>query len=338
MSAPAVSVLMSVRNGARHLPQTLDSIAAQSLRDFELIAVDDGSTDETGAILSAMAARDSRVTVLRNAVGTGLPAALNRGLEVVRAPIVARADGDDIYHPDRLARQHAHLAANPHIGVLSCGYNRIDDDGRRRGTRIPLQGPARLRFRMLFMNPLLHSGAMFRLEQVRAVGGYDPAYWTAQDSDLWARLSGITSMDNLPDALVDYRVHDRSIMRTRGEDGQRLSLTVPARMQTAYLGCDAPHAAEAAALFQSFGWLDRRTIRRGIAGLRAIRDVARRVEPDDVARDFAWDVAASLTRQARWHSGDAAGFAASIAATALTWRLHGLRYRTGTDSRKEPAL
>lgn len=338
VSVPAVSVLMAVRDGARHLPRTLDSLSAQTFRDFELIAVDDGSTDETPSILSAMAARDPRVRVLRNEVGIGLPASLNRGLEAVRAPIVARADGDDIYHPDRLARQYAHLAANPGIGVLSCGYNRIDAEGRRRDTRIPVQGPARLRFRMLFMNPLLHSGAMFRLDPVLAAGGYDPAYWTAQDSDLWARLSAGTPMDNLPDILVDYRVHDTSIMRTRGDGGQRLSLTVPARLQAAYLGSEAPHAAEAAALFQSFGWLDRHTIRRGVAGLRAIRDIARRVESRDLAQDFAWHVAASLSRQARWHSGDAAGFAAWIAATALTWRLHALRYRGRFANTKEPAL
>ncbi len=129
MSAPAVSVLLAVRDGERHLSEALDSLLAQSMRDFELIVVDDGSTDRTGAILAGTAARDDRLRLLRNDVNAGLPRALNRGLEVARAPLLARADADDVYRSDRLARQFAHMMANPQIGVLSSGYNRIDDIG-----------------------------------------------------------------------------------------------------------------------------------------------------------------------------------------------------------------
>ena len=71
---------------------------------------------------------------------------------------------------------------------------------------------------------------------MRDAGGYDPAYWTAQDSDLWARLAEVTALDNLPECLVSYRVHDASVMKRRGEAGRRLSLTVPERLQRAYLG------------------------------------------------------------------------------------------------------
>jgi hypothetical protein len=316
--APAVSVTLAVRDGARFLPAALESLLGQSFRDFELIAVDDGSRDETPAILEGYAARDKRIVLLRNDKGRGLAASLNRAVAASRAPLLARADGDDLYHSDRLARQIAHLAAHPDIGVLSCGYRRIDADGRLIDIRTPLTGDAIIRFQMLFMNALLHPGAMVRTEMLRRVGGYDEAYWTAQDSDLWARLLQHTRMDNLPEPLVDYRIHTANTTKTRGEAGRNLSLSVPARLLGAYLG--RPLSPEGIrAPVDLYGGFVTLTLEEAIAGevfLQELLRVARGRESGAVLRHFRRRVSAGLIRQGRTASADQAG---PLLRAALRW-------------------
>ncbi len=152
-----------------------------------------------------------------------------------------------------------------------------------------------------------------------------PAYWTAQDSDLWARLSRETLLDNLPEPLVDYRVHDTSTMRTRGDRGRQLSLTVPERLQSAYLGRRARDVGATVDVYQSFGYVDRDRIGKGIAGLRALLAQVRRTESRGMIREFSRDVATSLERQARWHASGSKRFAIHLAATAMLWRLHAQR-------------
>ena len=117
-AAPTVSVLLPVRDGAATLAQALASIAAQTLADHEVVAVDDGSTDETPAILRTAAAADPRIRVVTTAP-SGIAAALREGLALCRAPLVARADADDLSHPERLAEQARFLDARPEIEL--CG-------------------------------------------------------------------------------------------------------------------------------------------------------------------------------------------------------------------------
>lgn len=325
MRPPPLSVLMSVRDGGEHLPPTMASLLGQSFGDFELVLVDDGSDAPTRAVIEQQRAADRRIRLLRNDVSQGLAAALNRGLAACRAPLVARADGDDLHHPERFARQVAAMRARPRLGAISCGFRRIDGAGGPIDVRPAVTGPGRIRFRMLFMNSLLHPGAMFRAAAVRALGGYDPAYWTAQDSDLWARLADVAELDNLPEPLVDYRIHDASIMRRRGEAGRRLSLSVPARLQARYLGrpLDEADVAATVALFQSFSPLESDAIPRGERGLDAIWRVAAAKESAAVLGDFRATVARSLARQARWSGRRAPAATAFALAKSVNWLFKG---------------
>jgi glycosyltransferase involved in cell wall biosynthesis len=234
--APRVSVLMAVRNEEHYVDGAVESLLAQTLADFELVVVDDASTDATPALLEAWARRDTRVVVIRSEERLWTAAALNLGLARCRAPLVARADGDDLYAPERLELQVQFLDGHPEVGVVSCAYHRMDPNGEVFDTKRPPVSDAVIRLRSLFMNSLLHPGVIFRADVVRAVGGYDPAYWTAQDADLWARLLPHTRFANLPEPLVTYRVHDRSTMRSRGAAGQSLSRSIPRRLLSAYLG------------------------------------------------------------------------------------------------------
>lgn len=317
---PAVDVLMPVRNG-RFLGPALESLLAQSFRDFRLLVVEDGADAAARALLAETAARDGRVEILRVDASRGLAATLNFGLAACTASLVARADADDIYRPDRLQRQVAAFAARPRLGVLSCSYRRIDAQGRVVGGRDLARGPEIIRFRTMFSNSILHPGAMFRLAAVRDAGGYDERFWTAQDTDLWARLSARVEIDNLPQRLVDWRVHDGSVMATRGAVGDRLGREVPLRQQTAYLGrAPDPETSWAAVeTWRSFAPVSDATLRRGEALLARIRAVAQTREPRPVLDDFDRWTAASLARQAKWRAlrpGDAA----RLLVRALAWR------------------
>lgn len=305
MTSPEISVLMSVRNGEGFLDQTIRSLSAQTFSAVEFVTVDDASTDGTSRLLADWAQRDPRVRIIRRKSdsGNGLAHALNVGFEHCRGDLIARADGDDLYHPDRLMLQHKRMRADPDLTALSCGFRRIDEQGRPMGDRPPLTGSEKIAFTTLFQSSLLHPGAMIRAKALSAVGGYNTDYWTAQDSDLWARLvlNG-GRLDNLPDLLVDYRIHHTSLVRRRGPEGRALSLSVPARMQADYLGGmperhDVPAVV---ALYQSAHLLDRQTLRHGLEGAERIMAAARDREPPEVLEHARRTFIESLERQFLW--------------------------------------
>jgi len=202
---PEISVIMAVRDGARWLGEAIASVVAQTHGDWELIVVDDGSTDGSGAIVQRHA--DPRIRFVQNDRMLGQTASLNLGLGLARGRFVARLDADDRAHPTRLARQVAVLRAEPGLALVGTQAWRIDDRGRRNGTVERPCAPASVRWYGLFDNPFIHSAVMTRRALVDEVGGYDAAFDYAQDYDLWSRLLARGEGRNLPEKLVDYRTH-----------------------------------------------------------------------------------------------------------------------------------
>jgi len=227
---------MAVYNGQSYLREALDSLLAQTFTDFELVVVDDASTDETPAILRAYAQRDPRFVLLRNESNLRLPASLNRGLAVCRALLVARADGDDFYEPDRLEKQFRFLREHNPVGVVSCYYRTMDSGGCQLDLKKLPVTDATIKFKLLWESPLCHPGAVFRRDAVQGVGGYDDSYPVAQDYDLWARLRDKTDFGNLPQPLMKLRIHGASSSAVRGSDQSRLSVGVSRRLFSEYLG------------------------------------------------------------------------------------------------------
>ena len=299
-----VSVLMAVHNGERHLSEALDSVLAQTLADFELVVVDDASTDGTAAMLDAYAERDDRVVVIRNAENLRLPASLNRGLAQCRAPLVARADADDVNLPERLERQVAFLDRHPDVGVVGCAFRKMDEAGHLLNTVRYATDHEAIRTRQLFLSSFLHPGVVFRASVVRAVGGYDEAYWTAQDSDLWTRLRDRTRFANLPDVLVHYRVHSNSIVRTRGDEGRRLSINVTRGPLEEILGhpLDDGDLNALVRLYRGFEPMDSHEVDRGLPLLRDVFRRVRKTEPRVAVRLMRREAAFSLMAQA-WNYG-----------------------------------
>ncbi len=203
---PHVSVVLPVRNGARWLGEAIESVLSQTLLGWELIAVNDGSTDGTPDILDAFARRDGRIRPVHQEP-RGIIASLNRGLSEVRAPLLARLDGDDRSRPERLERQMRQLAAHPDIGLLGTWAQKIDVDGRPGRLLRPPTEPDALAELLMRANPFVASSTMMRTELVTRIGGYRPVFHGAEDYDLALRFADVAKTANLPEVLVDYRVH-----------------------------------------------------------------------------------------------------------------------------------
>ena len=208
-----LSVVLAVFNGASTLGATLDSILAQTERDFELIVVDDGSTDATPSILADYAAGDPRMRVLTQA-NAGLTRALIRGCAEARAEIIARHDCGDRSHPERFARQLALLAEG--ATVVSCATRFVDPDGDllyvARGDGEEVRRSL-LSDDATHIHALPHHGsAMFRRDAYAKAGGYRAEFRVAQDLDLWIRIArGGGTFAIAADVLYDATVDPRSI-------------------------------------------------------------------------------------------------------------------------------
>lgn len=216
-ATPAVSVVMSIFDGGDYVEAAMQSLQQQTLRDIEIIVVNDGSSDGTAATLDRLAATDPRMRVV-HADNRGLAASLNAAAALARAPLLARMDGDDISHPDRLQRQLDYLQAHPDTDMLGTAADQIDDNGRVTGeVNVPLDHGA-IVWEMMFSNPFVHATVMIRRRAFEAAGGYAPDMRVAQDFDLWSRMVGTCRFANLPDRLLQYRVHATSITGTRVDE------------------------------------------------------------------------------------------------------------------------
>jgi glycosyltransferase involved in cell wall biosynthesis len=220
---PAVSVLMSVRDGAPWVAEAVASVLGQTDGDLELIVIDDGSTDATPAQLAAV--RDARLQVHRQA-RTGLTRALNRALGLARADLIARLDADDLALPERIAVQRAFLAAHPEVGLLGTAAREVDEAGAAvREVRPPADDVA-IRRALIRANPFVHSSVMARRDVVARAGGYDERLAVAQDYDLWMRLARVTRLANLGEVLVVRRLGPARVSIEREEDRLRTEARV----------------------------------------------------------------------------------------------------------------
>jgi len=208
-----VTVLMSVYNGCPYVQAAVASILEQTFTDFEFMIIDDGSTDQTAAVLDTF--DDPRIRRLVHPTNRGLTVSLNEGLALAAGRYVARQDADDVSRPDRLARQVAFLESHPDVSVVGAQARLIDAEGHPIRTRMlatPLSNVG-VRFKLMFDGPLIHSTVMFRRKTVYdGSRGYDAAWSTNQDYELWSRLAqqGCV-MVNLPDVLLDHRHHPHRV-------------------------------------------------------------------------------------------------------------------------------
>lgn len=210
--APTVSVVLSVRNGGIDLPKAVETILNQSFTDFELIAINNGSTDGTREFLDQVA--DPRVRVYHQE-DKGLAAALNRGISLARGRYIARQDHDDWALPTRIAQQVAFLDANPgHALVGTRAEVWVGSSPTGRFHDHPTDD-ADLRFALLFNNYFVHSSVMMRKTALDQVGVYttDRSRQPPEDYELWSRIARQFRVANLPERLTIYREMPTSMSR-----------------------------------------------------------------------------------------------------------------------------
>jgi len=223
---PRVTVVLPVWNAGEYLAAAVESIRVQTLADWELLAIDDGSTDSSRQLLDDFSRRDRRI-VVTSRPNRGLAATLQEGIERARSGIVALMNADDVSHPDRLTRQLAFLERHQNVAALGTQTRLlVDDRATAIESRLPLSPQACRRF-LPVAPPLAHPTVMLRREAVLAVGGYRPQSYV-EDYDLWLRLADRFDLANLPDALLDYRLHDGQFSSARDEKVAVATLVVRA--------------------------------------------------------------------------------------------------------------
>ena len=214
---PTVSVLMAVFNGSLYLRPAVESILAQTFTDFEFIAIDDGSTDETAKVLRYYAAKDSRIRVVSRP-NKGLTATLNEGVNLARGEFLARIDADDVAMPQRFELQVKYLREHPDTVLLGSRVVLIDPDGLPIRTACTETTHEQIDHAHLNRGwPVVHPAVMMRTDAVRKVGAYRNEYDTLEDLDLFLRLAEVGQLANLPEVLLRYRQHFGSVTHRRFE-------------------------------------------------------------------------------------------------------------------------
>ncbi len=195
---------MAVFNGSRYVRKAIESILKQSFSNFELIIINDCSTDETDSIIRSFS--DPRIRVLTNSKNLGLPLTLNRGLKESRYEYIARMDVDDISHPERLDKQVDFLDAHPGTGI--CGtWIQLFEDGKEEAIRYPTDS-ASIKSSLLFSSSIAHASIMARRDIIlQNKLAYSNDYPCAEDYELWVRCSKVTEFYNIPEVLYYYRLH-----------------------------------------------------------------------------------------------------------------------------------
>ena len=246
MSNPKVSVLLPIYNGEQYLRRTLDSLLQQSFKDFEVVAVNDASTDQSRAIVESY--NDPRIRLIDNPQNVGQTASLQIALENSRAEYLARQDQDDVSLPERFAKQVAFLDSHPEVGVLGTGYCVIDEHSQELGGTAAFYADetlSEMAWRLLWTARLVDSSVMFRRRDAVEVGGFNLAYRYAQDYDLWVRLSFEVGVARIPEVLLQFRVHSDNASNRFAEAQQLEVYSILSQSLTRYLPAElTPEDAE----------------------------------------------------------------------------------------------
>ena len=240
--APAISVVMPVYNGVDMLPEALDSLAAQSFGDFEVVVVDDCSTDATRAMVAQWP--DPRVRLVTMDANGGPVLARNRGMAEARGRFVAALDHDDVCRPDRFARQLAYLEANPAVVLVGSAAAVLRNGRVGRSLQPATTTPALVDWLMAIENPLVWSSVIMRGDAARRLDPFmrpDRVY--AEDFDLYQRIRRFGAIARLDAVLVDYRVHPGGVSKRFVERMEDSAVQVLMERHAALFGAEAEAVA-----------------------------------------------------------------------------------------------
>lgn len=219
MNPPKVSIIMAVYNGEKYLTEAIESILNQTLSDSEFIIINDGSTDNSKAIINKYL--KEQVRIIENSENIGLTKSLNRGLSVAKGSYIARIDADDTALPGRLQKQAEFLDKNRHIHIVGSWFDEYDHEGNKIRTNKAKIHSILIRWRLLFGNAFGHSTVMLRKDCIQD-SLYNESVRYGQDYELWSRLCWKWDSANIPEVLVHRRVTRDSITIQNKEEHMKI--------------------------------------------------------------------------------------------------------------------
>lgn len=291
-SDPTVSIVLPVYNGEPYLRQTLDSCLQQSYEDFELICVDDGSTDRSPEILRNFASRNSTIRFVQHEENRNLPNALNTGFDLALGRYFTWTSDDNFYHPEAIEKMVSFLDENEEVDLVYAGYRRIDEEGNEVVEVMP-EDPKKLFSRNIIGPCFLH-----RREVYSHTGGYRAGFYLAEDYDFWIRAAVNFHLEPLEEILYTYRLHQSSLSQTQPVGVMRARRRVLADLVASDVELEAAARARAylSMAINSAKVGDSRRARRELAVAFAARPVwALRNTPR-----FLWGAAILGTATAKW--------------------------------------
>ena len=196
---------MSAYNSAKYIGESILSVLNQTLKDWELIVVNDCSTDNTGQIVKSYSYKDNRIKLIDNETNLQPAISRNKALTEAKGEYIAVLDSDDVCMPDRLELQSAYLDKNPEVSLVGCAAEIINDKGEITGRKKPVISFDRLKFELIAKNSIVHSGVLYRKSIMDKVGGYDNNYLHSEDYKLYSDLIKTSKITNLPNFLIKYR-------------------------------------------------------------------------------------------------------------------------------------
>ena len=215
---------MPVYNAKAYVAEALESVLQQTYRDFELLVIDDGSTDDTRAIIER--ADDPRVSIAANDMNLGVVATLKKGLALSRGDFIARMDADDISEPDRFAKQRSYLESHPDVDIVGGAIQYFGNIRRPHTVVFPTEHED-IRVALLFYCPLAHPAVMFRRSLVtRNLLQYSEEFRHAEDYHLWSELLQHARAANLSDLVLRYRLHGKQVRYVHGDPQYEVSARV----------------------------------------------------------------------------------------------------------------
>lgn len=211
---PKISVIMSVYNGETYLEEAIDSVVNQTFKEWELVIINDCSTDSTAEILARYAQKDERIKVHTNEINLRLPTSLNKAISLCEGKYIARMDADDICLPKRLEKQYKFMEENSDITLSSCRFMTVKNGVYASGGAGGRVDNDALHAMLLVSNPILHPGVIAKAEAMKKYC-YDTTLTCTEDLELWTRMAmNNEKIEILPECLLIYRLHDKQITST----------------------------------------------------------------------------------------------------------------------------
>lgn len=234
MPQPTCSVVIITHNRAGYLSQAVQSVLAQTFTDFELLIIDDASTDNTAQVVRSFA--DARIRYVENKNNMGISRSRNKGLHAARGMYVAMLDSDDRWcSKEKLDKQIRYLELHQEYQAVGSHARVIDQNGKVVGERNPPDTYKKIRPGFLWKNIFINSSVLFRRQTLVNAGGYDEKLIIGEDYDAWLKLGIKGSLANIPECLVDYRLHEGNVTR-QSKQALRQSLIIITRYRKDYPG------------------------------------------------------------------------------------------------------